>query len=58
MAESLPPSEWLESLARSKAQIDAGQSVPIEPVLKRIKESIARMEANQGQKHKRPARKA
>ncbi len=32
-------------LARSEAQIAAGQTVPLEPVLDRLRSSIARMEA-------------
>ena len=34
------------SLARSEAQIAAGQTVPLEPVLDRLRSSIARMQAN------------
>jgi len=49
------PSGWIESLERSKAQIEAGQVVPVEPVLERLRTSAARMEARQ---MKRPARKA
>ena len=52
------PAGWLDSLARSKAQIEAGQSVPIEPVLDRLRSSIARMEARQAAQAKRVARKA
>lgn len=33
------------SLARSEAQIAAGQTVPLEPVLDRLRSSIARMQA-------------
>lgn len=36
--ESIPA-----SLARSEAQIAAGQTVPLEPVLDRLRASIARM---------------
>jgi len=39
------PPAWVDSLDRSKAQIDAGQTVPVEPVLQRLRESLARMEA-------------
>jgi hypothetical protein len=35
----------LESLERSKAQAEAGLSVPLEPVLDELRASIARMEA-------------
>jgi hypothetical protein len=41
------PRGWLESLERSEAQIAAGQTVPLEPVLDRLKATLARMEAKQ-----------
>ncbi len=41
------PAGWLESLERSEAQIAAGQTVPLNPVLNLMRESIARMEAKQ-----------
>jgi hypothetical protein len=38
---------WLvESLDRSEAQIAAGQTVPLEPVLDRLRASIARIKTN------------
>jgi hypothetical protein len=52
------PKGWLESLARSKAQIEAGQTVQMEPVLGRLRSSIARMEARRAEKAKQTARKA
>ena len=42
------PVEWLESLARSKAQIAAGQAVPLLPILDRLRASAERLEAEQG----------
>ncbi|MGO9537634.1 MAG: hypothetical protein ACLPYM_11065 [Limisphaerales bacterium] len=39
------PESIAASLARSEAQIAAGQTVPIEPVLERLRSSIARMQA-------------
>ena len=42
------PVEWLESLARSKAQIAAGQIVPLLPILDRLRASAERLEAEQG----------
>lgn len=39
------PAGWLEALARSEAQIAAGQTMPLEPVLNRLRASIARMKA-------------
>jgi hypothetical protein len=40
-----PPDWMLASLERSEAQIEAGQIVPLEPVLDRLRASIARMQA-------------
>jgi len=42
------PAAWLESLARSKIQIAAGESVPLLPVLDRLRASAERLEADQG----------
>ncbi len=42
------PVEWLESLARSKAQIATGQTVPLLPILDRLRASAERLEAEQG----------
>lgn len=41
------PESITASLARSEAQIAAGQTVPLEPVLDRLRASIARMQADQ-----------
>jgi len=41
------PAAWLESLARSKAQIAAGESVPLLPVLDRLRATAERLEAEQ-----------
>ena len=52
MAETSPgtpaPAGWHESLSRSKAQIAAGESVPLLPVLDRLRASAERLEAEQG----------
>jgi len=40
-----PPADWLESLERSEADLAAGRTVPLEPVLERMRDSIKRMEA-------------
>ena len=40
-----PPAGWLEALARSEAQLAAGQVVPGEAILRELRESIARLEA-------------
>jgi predicted transcriptional regulator len=37
---------WIkEALERGEAQIKAGQTVPLEPVLERLRDSIARMKS-------------
>ena len=41
------PESITASLARSDAQIAAGLTVPLEPVLERIRLSIARMKADE-----------
>jgi hypothetical protein len=44
IADKAPPGWMRESLERSEAQIEAGQIVPLETVLDRIRASIAHME--------------
>ena len=39
------PAEWVDALERSKAQIDSGETVPSEPVLQRMRDRLARLEA-------------
>jgi hypothetical protein len=46
----------VESLERSEAQADAGDTVPLEPVLDRLRASIGRMES--GKATREPAHKA
>jgi hypothetical protein len=41
------PESIAASLARSEAQIAAGQTVPLEPVLDRLRASIARMQTDE-----------
>jgi hypothetical protein len=52
MAETSPgtpaPAGWHESLSRSKAQIAAGESVALLPVLDRLRASAERLETEQG----------
>jgi hypothetical protein len=43
--EKLPPGWVSDALERSEAQIEAGHIVPLEPVLDRLRASIARMKA-------------
>jgi len=44
---TVAPVEWLESLARSKAQIASGQTVPLLPILHRLRASAERLKAEQ-----------
>jgi predicted transcriptional regulator len=47
IANKTPP-DWLtDTLNRSEAEIAAGRTVPLEPVLTRIRAAIARMKAKQ-----------
>lgn len=39
------PAGWLESLAHSKAEIAAGQTVPLLPILDRLRASADKLEA-------------
>ena len=48
------PESIAASLARSEAQIAAGQTVPLEPELDRLRASIARMQANEKPKLRSP----
>jgi hypothetical protein len=45
--EQAPPG-WIKALEASEAEFAAGLTVSIEPVMRRLRESIARMEAQQG----------
>ncbi len=49
---------WHESLERSKAQIDAGQTVPLAPFLERLRVSIARMKSRPKEQEPPARRKA
>jgi len=51
------PESITASLARSEAQIAAGQTVPLEPVLDRLRSSIARMQNAEDEKPKTPTPK-
>jgi hypothetical protein len=52
MADTPPeapvPAGWHDSLARSKVHVAAGESVPLLPVLDRLRASAKRLEAEQG----------
>lgn len=43
-----PVSPWQESLVRSKTQIASGESVPLLPILDRLRSLAKRLEAEQG----------
>ena len=45
IADKTPPGWVTEALDRSETQIASGQTVPLEPVLDRLRASIARMTA-------------
>lgn len=53
-----PPLWITDALERSEAQIESGQSVPLEPVLDRLRASIARMKGGQTGAEPKTARKA
>ena len=40
-----PLAEWLDDIAESEAELANGDIVPAEPVLQRLRESIAQLEA-------------
>ena len=42
------PADWLQSLERSKAQIAAGQTVPLLPILDRLRSSAEHLETKMG----------
>jgi hypothetical protein len=48
-----PPSGWLEALARSEAQVAAGQIVSGEAIMRELDESIARLESKRADDRKR-----
>jgi hypothetical protein len=49
------PADWLSDLEESEAQIDAGLTVPLAPALKRLRESIRRLEAEARDRNPRDA---
>ncbi len=53
LSPAAPPTSWLEALEHGEADIEAGQIVPLEPVLEELNASIARMEAKQTGKTKK-----
>ena len=49
------PAAWVAALLASKAELERGDIVAMEPVLERMRASIARMEAKQAQGSDRDA---
>jgi len=47
------PAGWLEALARSEAQLAAGQIVSGDEIMRELRESIAQLEATRADKPKR-----
>ena len=45
---SRPPAEWRDSLERSKAQIAAGQTMPLLPVLDQLRATAEHLELEMG----------
>ena len=41
-----PPAHWLEAIAESDAQLAAGQTVPLEPLLEEMRRALERLEAS------------
>jgi hypothetical protein len=39
------PAGWIEALERSEAELAAGMTVPMEPVIRHMRECISRMDA-------------
>jgi hypothetical protein len=56
--DKIPPGWLIESLERSEAQIAAGHTVPLEPVLDRLRASIARMKGKQPKARAKTSRPA
>ncbi len=56
--DKTPPGWLVKSLERSEAQIAAGQVVPLDPVLDRLRASIARIKAARIPAEAKSARKA
>jgi hypothetical protein len=47
--------EWIADLDESEAQVDAGMTVPLEPALERLRDSIRRLEAKALDENRRGA---
>lgn len=53
--ETLTPPGWIKALEESEAQIAAGRTLPLEPVLERLNTGAERIEARLKVKADRPA---
>jgi len=53
--ETLTPPGWTKALEESEAQVAAGQTLPLEPVLERLRTGAERIEARLRVKADRPA---
>jgi len=56
--ESAPPTWLVDSLDRSESEIGAGESLPMEPVLDRLRASIDRMRNGVARPERRRKRQA
>ncbi len=57
-ATNAAPAGWLEALARSEADRAAGRLVPGEAVMRRLRQTIAEMEAEEAKLAARPGKAA
>ena len=49
------PQSWLDALEPSEAQLAAGQTVPAEPIMQRLRDSIAELERKAADRPRRTA---
>jgi hypothetical protein len=57
-SDDQPPLTWTDSLTRGKAQLEAGETVPLEPFMERLRSSIARMKARRDEHEAKVTRRA
>lgn len=58
ITDKTPPGWVTEALERSEAQLESGQTVPLEPVLNRLRASIARLKGGQRRAEPKTTREA
>ena len=56
--DKTPPTWLTEALDRSESQIAAGETVPLEPVLEKVRASIGRMQGSAAKPAPRRTRRA